>query len=276
MPFNYWLLGVTGNDYGYYQTVAGLNEDYRYSGKSSNLTIQLSRVLHRNGSQKTTFSWDVMARESQNFINDTEVGVQRRKTAAWKLGLQHRHYFDLATLDAGVSYQRGTRWFGAMPAPEETFNEATALSRILQFNAQLDVPFQPGTQRFHYNARYQRQIANTPLTPQDQFSIGNRWTVRGFDGERSLSADRGWYLRNDLGWYLPLPGQELWLGVDYGEVGGYGSDLLIGKHLAGGAVGLRGSLWHTRYEFFAGIPLSKPDGYQTSPVSIGFNLNWSY
>lgn len=276
VPFGYWLTGLTVNDYDYHQTVAGRNEDYRYSGKSKNLDVQLSRILHRNGSQKTTLSGNVTARESKTFINDTEVGVQHRQTAAWKLGLQHRHYLSWATLDAGISYQRGTRWFGAQPAPEEFWDEATALGKILQMTAQIDVPFQLGKQAFHYNANYSRQTSNTPLTSQDQFSIGNRWTVRGFDGERTLSADRGWYVRNDLGWYLPLPGQELYLGVDYGEIGGRGSDYAIGKHLAGGVTGMRGSVWQLNYDLFAGIPLSRPDGFRTDPVTLGFNLNWNY
>ncbi len=105
------------------QTVAGANGDYQYSGKSKNVDFQMSRVLHRSGSQKTTLSADVLAREQRNFINDTEIAVQRRQTAARKLGLQHRHYTGNATLDAGVSYQRGTRWFGAQPAPEEQWGK---------------------------------------------------------------------------------------------------------------------------------------------------------
>ncbi|QMM53934.1 ShlB/FhaC/HecB family hemolysin secretion/activation protein [Enterobacter sp. RHB15-C17] len=276
VPFGYWTLGVTGSDYDYHQTVAGQNQDYRYSGKSKNLDIQLSRVLHRSGSQKTTLTADVLARETRNYVDDTEVGVQRRQTAGWRLGLQHRHYIGQASVDAGVSYQRGTRWFGAQPAPEEAFGEATALSKILQLNAQLDLPFEIGTQQFRYNVQYLRQISNTPLTPQDQFAIGNRWTVRGFDGERTLNASHGWYVRNDLGWSTPLPNQELYLGADYGEVGGYSSDPLIGKHLAGGVVGLRGSAFNTGYDLFAGTPFSKPDGFHTSSLTLGFNLNWSW
>ena len=31
------------------------------------------------------------------------------------------------------------------------------------------------------------------------FSIGGRYTVRGFDGEASLMGERGWLLRNDIG-----------------------------------------------------------------------------
>ncbi|HEA8558767.1 TPA: ShlB/FhaC/HecB family hemolysin secretion/activation protein, partial [Escherichia coli] len=127
VPFGYWQFSVTASDYDYHQTVAGAVEDYQYSGESQNLGMQLSRVLHRNGTQKTVLTYDVQARRSRNYINDTEIQVQRRQTAAWRLGLQHRHYISQATLDAGVSWQRGTRWFGAQPAPEEIFGEATAL-----------------------------------------------------------------------------------------------------------------------------------------------------
>jgi len=276
VPFGYWMLGVTGSDYDYHQTVAGLAGDYRYSGKSKNLNVQLSRVLHRSGTQKTLFTYDVLARETRNYIDDTEVGVQRRQTAAWRAGLQHTHYIGQATLDAGISYQRGTRWFGAQPAPEEFVGDATALSKILQLNAQFDLPFDLGSQHFRYNVQYLRQMSNTPLTPQEQFAIGNRWTVRGFDGERTLSASHGWYVRNDLAWRTPLPNQELYIGADYGEVGGYSSEYLIGKHLAGGVVGLRGSAFNTGYDLFAGTPFSKPDGFSTSSATLGFNLNWSW
>ena len=275
VPFGYWLAGISANSYDYHQTVAGPYEDYRYSGKSKNLGFQLNRVLHRNGSQKTTLTYDVLARESSNYINDTEVGVQRRRTSGWRLGLQHRHYIQHAMLDTGVSYQRGTRWFGALPAPEETFGEATALSKIVQLNAQLDLPFNLFSQNFRYNVQYQRQISATPLTPQDQFAIGNRWTVRGFDGERTLNANHGWFVRSDLAWRTPLQGQELYLGADYGEVGGYGSNYLVGQHLAGGVVGLRGYVFKVGYDLFAGVPLSKPEGFSTSPVTLGVNLSWN-
>ncbi|EEY7874021.1 ShlB/FhaC/HecB family hemolysin secretion/activation protein [Escherichia coli] len=272
VPFGYWQFSVTASDYDYHQTVAGAVEDYQYSGESQNLGMQLSRVLHRNGTQKTVLTYDVQARRSRNYINDTEIQVQRRQTAAWRLGLQHRHYISQATLDAGVSWQRGTRWFGAQPAPEEIFGEATALSKILQMNASFNLPFTLAEQPFSYSFRYQRQLSNTPLTPQEQFAIGNRWTVRGFDGERTLNASNGWYIRNDLVWRTPLPEQELYLGMDYGEVGGAGSEYLVGRHLAGGVVGLRGQLFSTDYDVFIGRPFSKPAGFMTSDVTVGFNL----
>lgn len=276
VPFGYWQFAVTASDYNYHQTIAGAVEDYQYSGESQNLAVQLSRLLHRSGTQKTTLTYDVQARRTRNYINDTEIQVQRRQTAAWRLGLQHRHYISQATLDAGISWQRGTRWFGAQPAPEEIFGEATALSKILQMNASLNLPFSLSSQAFRYTFQYQRQLSNTPLTPQEQFAIGNRWTVRGFDGERTLNASNGWYIRNDLAWQTPLPEQELYLGIDYGEVGGAGSEYLVGRHLAGGVVGVRGRLLSTDYDVFIGRPFSKPAGFMTSDFTAGFNLFWNY
>lgn len=273
VPVGWWAFSLTGSDYHYHQTVAGLSDDYRYSGKSQSLVAQLSRVLHRNSAQKTSFTWDVESRTTRNYISDTEIEVQRRHVSSWKAGLEHRHYIGPATLDAGISYQRGTRWFGAQPAPEETFDEATALSRILRTDAHLSLPFELVNQRFRYDIAWQRQTSNTPLTTQDQFSIGGRWTVRGFDGERTLNADRGWLVRNDLSWQIPLPGTEFYLAADYGEVAGKGTEYLTGNHLAGGAAGLRGTLWKVSFDMFAGVPLSRPEGFKTSPATFGFNLN---
>lgn len=273
VPVGWWGFSLTGSDYHYHQTVAGMSGDYRYSGKSRSLVAQASRVLHRNSAQKTTLTYDVQSRTTRNYINDTEVEVQRRHVSSWKAGLQHRHYIGPATLDAGISYQRGTRWFGAQPAPEETFDDATALSRILRTDARLSLPFALAHQRFRYDVAWQRQSSNTPLTTQDQFSIGGRWTVRGFDGDRTLNADRGWLVRNDLSWQTPLAGTEFYLAADYGEVAGKGTEYLAGNHLAGGAAGLRGALWKVSFDLFAGVPFSHPDGFRASPATFGFNLN---
>jgi hemolysin activation/secretion protein len=278
VPFGYWSVALTSSANNYHQTVSGSNLDYQYSGRSRNLTLHLNRMLHRNASHKTSVFYDVIRRNSQNYINDTEVEIQRRTTTAWKLGLQHRHYFDRFTFDGGIDYQRGTRWFGARPAPEEASGDGTALTSIVRLSASVDVPFSVFEQRFSYSSRFQRQLARVPLTSQDRFSIGGRWSVRGFDGELSLSADNGWYVRNDLSWQTPVNGQQLYLAVDYGEVGGTNSEYLIGKHLAGGAVGVKGYInpLNLSYDAFAGIPLSKPKGFDTSSVALGFSLFWEY
>ncbi|HFP4430725.1 TPA: ShlB/FhaC/HecB family hemolysin secretion/activation protein [Escherichia coli] len=283
VPLGYWLAGINLNDYRYYQTVAGKYTDIHYSGKSRSLNLQLSRVLHRGASSRTTASYDVLLRETRNFIDDTEITAQKRRTSAWRIGLSHRHYIGAATLDAGVSYQRGTRWFGALPAPEEGWDDyggVTALSKILSWNASLTAPFSLGEQSFSWNTTWRRQMSATPLTPQDEFSIGNRWSVRGFDGERTLSASNGWLVQNTFSWQTPLPLQELYLGADYGEVGGNSTTQsdLTGQHLAGSVLGIRGAFGNTgvSYDASVGIPLSKPAGFKTDPVVTTFSVNWNW
>ncbi|EDU0272590.1 ShlB/FhaC/HecB family hemolysin secretion/activation protein [Salmonella enterica subsp. enterica serovar Glostrup] len=278
IPFGYWLWSISASESDYTQTVAGFDADTRYRGRQKNLGMQISHVLYRNESQKNTLSYDVLTRESRQFINDTETDVQRTTTSAWRIGFTHRHYIGNATLDAGISWQRGTRWFGAQPVPGEEYGEATGLSKILTWNAGLTLPFTFSEQHFRFSTQYLRQTSPTPLTSTEQFSVGNRWTVRGFDGERTLNANNGAYSRNELAWQTPVPQQELYLGVDYGSVSGNGVEYLPGRHLAGGVLGLRGNISqiHLSYDLFTGRPLSKPDGFKTSPLTSGFSLSLLY
>lgn len=278
IPFGYWLLSASLSGNKYHQTVAGQNLDYKYSGRSRNANIQLSRVIHRDESQKTTLSYGIMLRESHNYIDDTEIDIQRRKTTYWQLGVQHRHYIKDITLDAGVSYQKGVRWFNAKKAPEEhnPNDNRSALSDIFLLNFSTNIPFHLGEELFHYRFDYQGQYTRGGhLTSPDQFSIGGRWSVRGFDGELTLKADRGWYIRNELSWQGPF-NQEPYLGVDTGAVTGAKSEDLLGRHLTGGVIGIRGNNYGIYYDLFAGTPIHKPKGFKTNPLALGFNLNWTF
>ncbi len=276
LPIGYWMFGVSGSSNDYYQTVAGIGLDYEYSGTNEDFALQVSRVLRRTAKSKTSLSLQVSRRESHNFIEDVEIDVQRRRTAAWDLSLAHRHYIGNSTLDLDLTYRQGARWFGAIPAPEEAADNGTALPRIWRAKAQLQTPFLIGEQQFRYNGTIKGQWTDTLLTPLDRFSIGNRWSVRGFDGQLTLSADHGWYLSNDIAWRFPNQQHELYFGIDYGHVSGGGSELLLGTELAGAVIGLQGNIKGISYQLFAGKPLLKPKGFQTDDTTAGFNLSWQY
>jgi len=120
------------------------------------------------------------------------------------------------------------------------------------------------------------QWNRTALTPQDRFAIGGRYTVRGFDGETSLMGDRGMLIRNDIGWAVGQSGAEAYLGMDYGHVGGPSVKNLLGNHLAGAVVGVRGQWSKLSYDVFVGAPIWTPEGYRTAKVTAGFNFNVSF
>ncbi len=276
LPFGYWLAGFTGNGYRYYQAVAGANQTYIYSGTSRNAEAKLSRVIHRDRAGKTTVSLRGYLQTSDNFIDDVEVQVQRRRMAGWEAALSQREFIGAATLDLDLAYRRGTGAFDALPAPEEAFGEGTARPKVITADATVAIPFALAGLRLRYGGTWRAQWSRTPLVPQDRFAIGGRYTVRGFDGENVLAADNGWLIRNDLGLALGASGQEFYLGLDHGEVGGPSSELLVGTRLTGAVLGLRGGYKGFAYDLFDGWPLRKPDGFRTAANVAGFNLSWSF
>ncbi|WP_228267222.1 ShlB/FhaC/HecB family hemolysin secretion/activation protein [Acinetobacter soli] len=281
IPFDYWLLTSSYSKSDYNQTVAGASQSYQYSGESELVGVDLSRVIYRDAHRKTSLGVGGWSRQSRNYIEDVEVEVQRRKTAGWKAMLDHVEYFSNATLATNLTYKRGTGWLGAMRAPEEAFDEAYTRVGILQANASLQVPFKVGAQNLQYTAEWRMQRSNKPLTPQDRFSIGNRYTVRGFDGEQTLLADNGFLVRNELSGSILSQPHYWYAGIDYGEVGGrtaYQPNPLPGTSLLGSVVGLRGQIAPLRmsYDVFVGAPLKKPDNFRTDHYTTGFSVNWSY
>ena len=87
LPYGYWLLGLTASNYNYYQSVAGINQTHRYSGENQTGEIKLSRLVYRDAVRKATVSLRGWTRASKNFIDDTEIAIQRRRTAGWEAGL---------------------------------------------------------------------------------------------------------------------------------------------------------------------------------------------
>ncbi|WP_185879110.1 ShlB/FhaC/HecB family hemolysin secretion/activation protein, partial [Variovorax sp. MHTC-1] len=233
VPYGYWLFGATASQNRYHQTVQGADQDYVYAGESGNAELKLSRLVYRDQRRKTTLSFRGFRRSARNFIDDTEIEVQRRVTAGWELGLAHREFIGQATLDANLAYRRGTGAFGALAAPEELFGEGTSRFRLVTAELGLNVPFALGAQKLRYAGLWRGQWNRTPLTPQDRFSIGGRYSVRGFDGEASLMGEHGWLLRNDIGWALGTSGAELYVGIDYGRVGGLSTGQMAERHLSG-------------------------------------------
>lgn len=276
IPLSYWLFSVTTSSNDYHQEVAGAFESYSYSGESQNTDISVSRLVYRDAVRKTTLALHGWSRASKNFVNDAEVGVQRRQMAGWQFDVTHREFIGQNVLDLALNYRQGTGAFGSLKAPEEAFDEGTARPTIITASTQLSVPWALGEQRFNYSGSIRAQQNNTPLVLQDRFSIGGRYTVRGFDGESTLLAERGWLLRNDIGWRILQSGQQLYVGVDYGKVSGPSSENLLGTNLSGVVLGLRGGYKSLSYDVFVGTPLQKPEGFKTSSQVTGFSANWAF
>lgn len=275
VPWGYSLLSFNTTSSRYHQTVVGVNQDYVYAGISETTDVKLSRIIARDAAGKTTLSFKGFQRKSQNFVDDTEVEVQRRSVSGWEVQLAQKQAIGPATLEVSLSYKRGTGAFGSIPAPEESFGEGTSRMQIVLADATVQWPFKLANQAVTYSGQFRGQHNRTPLTPQDRFAIGGRFTVRGFDGLNVLSAERGWLMRNE--WSTEVAsGHKVYAALDHGHLNSASANQLVGNKLTGTAVGLRGQLGQWQYDVFVGAPLRKPEQFNTSKTTSGFSLNANF
>ncbi|MGP0837648.1 ShlB/FhaC/HecB family hemolysin secretion/activation protein [Serratia sp. CY85251] len=273
-PVGYWAFSANYNDYTYHQNIPNANEVLRYSGKSDNIQLTVSRLLYRDQSHKLTLNLRGYRKHSTNAVDNVDIVSQKRRTAGWELGLNQRSYFGTTTLDANINWRRGTGAFNALPAPEESRHEGSARTGILLGDLGINQPFSWGEQPWRVYTSVRGQWSPNALTPQERMAIAGRYTVRGFDGEQMLSGEKGLLWRNEIAWNVFSRGHELYLAADYGRVDGPGTRYLVGHQLAGSALGVRGALWgRFSYDLFAGVPLYKPAGFHTSGATAGFSVN---
>ena len=302
IPYEYWLLAATASRNRYHQSVAGANQNYIYGGSGNSVEARLSRLVYRDANNKSTLSVKGFRRSSRSEIDGVEVQVQRRVEAGWELGFNHRLVFctsldrgSRASLEFNAAFKKGTGAFGAIAAPEQTYGEGTSRFQITTADATLFLPAEIGTQKLSYLSTIKGQyngipfVTTTPLTPIDQFAVGGRYTVRGFNGEGVLLGNRGAIWRNDVTISLDklgLKGQSFYAALDGGWVGGAVVQSQVEGWLAGAAIGFKGyfKVWGLpeaayrglSYDIFLGTPVYRPQYFQAATLTGGFSLSASF
>jgi hemolysin activation/secretion protein len=280
LPWGHWTFQLADNAWKYRQTIQGVNQTFLSSGDSETQELRVQRLLQRGQFSKTSLQFRTQVRIQRSAIEHVEIPTLHQRTAAAELGLIHRHYVGEGQLDHTVAYREGVPWFGGLDdAPGLPAGSATRRYRLETLDAALLLPFKLGEQTLRWNSALRLQQTRDTLYTVDYLSIGNRYTVRGFDGERTLAAERGGYWRNDLEVPLGASGQSLYVGLDHGRVDGPGASVLAGRQLTGTALGLRGGAQGSvnfSYDIFAGWALQKPAGFVTSRPALGFQISFQY
>lgn len=279
LPIKNTVITANASHYTYHQTVAGVNQDYVYSGDSDNISLNASHLVHRDARSKTWLNMGSFIKSQKNFIDDTEIEVQRRKVSGWTAGIRHEIRFGQKQLTTDVNVQRGTGAFNALTPPESLFNEGVARIFIYKLNTSFATPIKiKNDYQLGYHANLKAQYTQKALVPSERMSIGGRYSVRGFNGERTLSADMGVLLRQDISFPIKQSNHSLYLGLDAGSVAMQNKEqdnLLLGHTLVGGAVGIKGQIKPLKlnYDVFAGHPIRQPqyfgDKKWVSGVSLG-------
>ncbi|GAA0201545.1 ShlB/FhaC/HecB family hemolysin secretion/activation protein [Selenomonas dianae] len=257
----------------YHQTVESIPYNF-ISARDSNIsTLSWDYVVHRSAAMKTSMDIRLRKRNSHSFLNDVELPIQAMHQTSMEVGFAERLYLQRNTLYFRLAHRFGLGWMGAQE--EKAFADAPkTLYRMWLLDVDFVHPFEfshrPATFTTSFHGQY--TMDGMRLYGVDMISMGNRYTVRGFDGEVTLMGTNGWYLRNEFATRFPKQKAELYLGFDVGAVYGYGADLYNGHTMMGAAVGVRGSIDTVSYDIFAAMPIRKPEGFHTSDVTSGFSL----
>lgn len=306
IPIKSSVLQLNANRYTYHQTVAGSTQDYIYGGKSSGYNAKLSHLVHRDAHSKSHVYIGGYVKSQESDIDGTIIDVQTRKTAGYLFGISHETTFGKQanhSLSTDISYKRGTAAFNALPSPEELFDEGSARVGIYQLTSSLTSRYNPSINNkplpIIHSTTLKAQYATDSLTPDLKMAIGGRYTVRGFDGERSLSADNGILIRQDISFYPSFLNQQkansqnnsqnsqsnhaIYLGLDAGYITNHNksqNELLLGQHLAGAFIGIKGQYTPNtnnpylsfNYDIFTSKAISEPNGFSNKDWVSGVSL----
>ncbi len=265
----------------YHQTIQSNPYDFTYSGKSTTMKAKWNHVWSRTQREKRAFDISISTRHNHRFINDMEIPVQALRTTSMEFGISNRKYIGNATLYSRLGFQWGIGALGAQPEHKASVAMGGPTSRYHMWLVDVDYrkPFIMGHRPASFTSSFHGQWVQggKRLYSVDTINIGNRYSIYGFDGEYTLMGDSGWYVRNEVSSVIPRLNTEVYLGLDVGAVYGKSTEALVGKTIAGTALGVRGNYASgLLFDAFVSTPLYKPQGYHTKKFYSGFTVGYRF
>ena len=265
----------------YHQTIQSNPYDFTYSGKSTTMKAKWNHVWSRTQREKRAFDISISTRHNHRFINDMELPVQALRTTSMEFGVSNRKYIGNATLYSRLGFQWGIGALGAQPEHKTSVAMGGPTSRYHMWLVDVDYrkPFIMGHRPASFTSSFHGQWVQggKRVYSVDTINIGNRYSIYGFDGEYTLMGDSGWYIRNEVSSVIPRLNTELYIGLDVGAVYGKSTESLVGKSIAGTALGVRGNYASgLMIDAFVSTPLYKPQGYHTKKFYVGFTVGYRF
>lgn len=277
VPWGWWTFALSLSSYRYHQRVDGYLQSFQSSGESNSAQFDLQRVIHRNGSSKTSAGVVVAKREARSYLDGIEIGIQRRHTTSAEAYLSHRRYLGPMQLDVRLAHRRGTPWFdGQWSGYDPAVGFPGFRYGVTTLDLSTGLPFKLGGMAASWDSSLRAQTASQLLLGSEFISIGGRYSVRGFDGERTLGAERGAYWRNTLNLPVQRLGIVPYLGVDAGRIAGPSASGQGGRSLVGAFVGLRGARGGLNWDGFAGWDVHAPRDFETAQPAYGVRLTYQF
>ncbi len=270
-PYKEWTFSIDKYCFDYHQSLLGFSRDFQYSSRSNHIEITAQKLLNRGQYEKTSISFTLGKQVINKYLEDILLDIQSQETSFGKLKLMHRWYNDDIVYDVGVGCNFSLPWLGSKADVAEIVDKY----KIWTFDGQVGMPICILGKKGRYSCQIWGQYTKDYIYPSDEFAIGGRYTVRGFDGEQSLSDENGFVLRNEWSFfYDSKKDKEYYIGIDWGRVNGRYTEDLAGHSLVGSAFGVRGTVDKLQYDVFIGVPIKKPKEFEVNSVCYGFEVKY--
>lgn len=274
VPLGYWTLALEESNFGFSQKIAGRSTPFTLSGTTHHGAVSLERMLYRTQRIKTSLTMRIAQNSSRNFVDDTEIDVQTRNSSYGELVLKREANDGRNTFNASLGFRAGLALFGALPDIVGAAAPPTAYYTLGTADVSAVIPIRSGKTNLRWEPHVRAQVTNDHLYISDAFSIGNRYTVRGFDGSAAIAAESGYFLRNDFVIPTASPKRSLYLGIDTGRVWGPSTAGLSGQSLTGIAIGMRGGTARATFDTALGFGIGAPAGLRTAQPSTTINFTY--
>jgi hemolysin activation/secretion protein len=189
IPYGYFTFTTTGSKYFYHEQVAGNVSAFVSSGDSSNIDLKVEYLFYRDQSEKDSLAYRTGKYFSESFLNGTPIDVQRRDNSFAEVGYIRKQYIGSAQLNGSLTYRWGEPWYGAERDSPGALSGGPTYYYGLEV---LDLTFASPVKMLGLGMRYtgtlHAQTSPDTLFPTEDIAIGSRYTVRGFDGNTTLSS----------------------------------------------------------------------------------------
>ncbi|MBB1631107.1 ShlB/FhaC/HecB family hemolysin secretion/activation protein [Cupriavidus sp. UME77] len=273
VPYGYGSFWLGANQYDFLQTIATTAGNLPYTGRTRTFEVGASNVAYRTGTMKGTVRAKLSRRSDDVRLGEWPIGVQTRDITSYTLSYSHYQRARRMTFTGGLGLRGSIPAWSANSGYVSGRTQWNGRYSILSANASVDAPFSVGRQRLGYRASMNAQAAPNAIPATEMLSIGSRYSVRGFDGSRTLVGQSGWVLRNEVALAIGNTGQEAYAAADAGAVGGSVTRELAGRTLVGAALGVRGAYGKFGYDVSVGMPVAKPAGFEAARVTVAVQLS---
>jgi len=248
---------------------------FDYIGKTEYLSLKGYRMLRRDANSKLSAFAEVIRRKYDYTFGGTELVLQKRDMSNLRLGLNYKQHFSGSTLDSSLSWQRFMPALGGSKTPDMLSGDVSSQSQIVNLNVNYMKWLTSLPTDAYYDFNLGVQYSPDNLTLQDKFTVGNRWSVRGFENSAGIDGNNGFYIQNTLNMITGYKNITAYVGTDYGQIVGDGATQdLSGKKILGGVAGIKGGVKALEYDFSLSAPFLYPKKMDVDKYILNFNLGY--